>query len=116
MKSTILWSRTTAKELQLICKSSQSPSAEIYRMLLLVVLSIWAFKLLLSIAVGLTNYTLQFTHVYGSSIDFQWAVGRYNMWGVIMRSGYHPSVESGNQNSLCENLLVGNVPWAAVFF
>ncbi len=51
---------------------------------------------------------------YGSSVDFQWADGRYKMWGVILRSGNHPIVGFENQNNLCGNLLVGNVSWVVV--
>jgi len=47
--------------------------------------------------------------VNGSSIDFQWADGRYKMWDVILRFAHHPSVGSENHNNLCRHLLVGNV-------
>ncbi len=54
--------------------------------------------------------------VNGSRVDFQWAEGRHKMWGVILRSGHHPKMGFKSQNNLCRHLLVGNEPWAAVFF
>jgi len=50
----------------------------------------------------------------GSSVDFQWAEGRHNMWNVILRFAHHPNVGSENYNNLYRNLLMGNVSWAVV--
>jgi len=35
---------------------------------------------------------------------------------AILRSGHHPIVGFVSQNNLCRHLLVGNEPWAVVFF
>jgi len=46
----------------------------------------------------------------GSMLGFQWADGRYKIWGVILQAGHHPTVGFEIQNNPCGHLLIKNVP------
>jgi len=69
-----------------------------------------------SLSANVKYFSLLIGALDGSSVDFQWADGRHNMWDVILRSGHHPGVVFENRSNPHRVLLVGNVFWAAAFF